>query len=111
LEKPAFLRKIYKGFFSNPDLDLLAQVSKDFQAKFSEPPSRDQLKILIRNLKEKREMDDDLIDAVFQTDIKQYDEDWLDRTSKAWVSWKYFDKKLISTIEFVKLQDVRPEKK
>jgi KaiC/GvpD/RAD55 family RecA-like ATPase len=109
LEKPAFLRKIYKGFFSNPDLDLLAQVSKDFQAKFSEPPSRDQLKILVRNLKEKREMDDDLIDAVFQTDIKQYDEDWLDRTSKAWVSWKYFDKKLISTIEFVKLQDVSPD--
>jgi hypothetical protein len=58
LKNPFFLQKIYKGFFSNQDLDFLAQVAKEFQNKFSEPPSKDQLKILIKNVKEKRELDE-----------------------------------------------------
>jgi archaellum biogenesis ATPase FlaH len=109
LKNPFFLSKVYKGFFSNQDLDFLSQVAKEFQVKFQEPPSKDQLKILIKNVKEKRELDDEIVEAIFQTDIKQYDEEWLDRTSKAWIAWKHFDKKLISTVEFVKFQDVTPE--
>lgn len=109
LKNPALLEKVYEGFFKNPDIDLLAKVSKQFMVKFSETPSKEQLKILVKDIKTKRKLDDDLVEAIFQTDIKEYDEDWLKRTSEAWVKWQYFDKKLISVVEYVKLQDVSPD--
>lgn len=109
LKNPLLLEKVYEGFFKNPDIDLLAKVSKQFMVKFSETPSKDQLKILIKDIKSKRQLDDDLVEAIFQTDIKEYDEEWLKRTSEAWVKWQYFDRKLISVVEYVKLQEVSPD--
>lgn len=109
LKNPVLLDKIYEGFFKNPDIDILAKVSKQFMIKFSETPSKEQLKILIKDIKSKRQLDDDIVEAIFQTDIKEYDEDWLKRTTEAWVKWQYFDKKLISVVEYVKLQEVSPD--
>jgi predicted ATP-dependent serine protease len=54
-------------------------------------------------------LDDDIVEAIFQTDIKEYDEEWLKRTTEAWVKWQYFDRKLISVVEYVKLQEVSPD--
>ena len=109
LRNPLLLEKVYEGFFKNPDIDLLAKVSKQFMRKFSETPSKEQLKILIKDIKTKRQLDDEIVEAIFQTDIKEYDDEWLKRTSEAWVKWQYFDKKLISVVEYVKLQDVSPD--
>lgn len=109
LKNPILLDKVYDGFFKNPDIDLLAKVSKQFMLKFSETPSKEQLKIIVKDVKTKRTLDDSIIDLVFQTEIKEYDEDWLKRTTESWVKWQYFDKKLISVIEYVKLQEVNPD--
>jgi len=109
LKNPILLDKVYEGFFKNPDIDLLAKVSKKFMLKFSETPSKEQLKILIKDIKSKRTLDDSIVELIFQTEIKEYDEDWLKRTTEAWIKWQYFDKKLISVIEYVKLQEVTPE--
>jgi hypothetical protein len=109
LRNPILLDKVYEGFFKNPDIDLLAKVSKQFLTKFSETPSKEQLKILIKDIRTKRKLDDDIVEAIFQTDIKEYDEEWLKRTTEAWVKWQYFDRKLISVVEYVKLQEVSPD--
>lgn len=109
LKNPKYLQKIYEGFFSNPDIDILARVSRDFLKKFGDPPTKDQIKFLVKNIKEKRELDDSIVEAIFETDIREFDEEWLLRTSEAWIKWKHFDKKLISTIEFIKLQEINPE--
>lgn len=109
LKNPILLDKVYEGFFKNPDIDLLAKVSKQFMIKFSETPSKEQLKIIIKDIKSKRTLDDSIVDLIFQTEIKEYDEDWLKRTTESWIKWQYFDKKLISVIEYVKLQEVSPD--
>ena len=69
LKNPVFFPKIYKGFFGNQDLDFLAQVAKEFQNKFSESPSKEQLKILIKNVKEKRDLDDEIVEAIFESGV------------------------------------------
>ena len=71
LKNPLLLEKVYEGFFKNPDIDILAKVSKQFMVKFSETPSKEQLKILIKDIKTKRQLDDDIVEAIFQTDIKE----------------------------------------
>ena len=108
LKNPQLLRKINTGFFENGDIDFLANVSKKFQEKFGETPSPEQLKLLVQK-SERTDFDKDLINVVFDTDVKQYDEEWLKRTTQAWITWKNFDKQLIKTVEYVKLQSVSPD--
>lgn len=108
LKNPQLLRKVNVGFFESSEIDFLANVSKKFQEKFGDSPSPDQLKLLVQK-SERSDFDLDLINIVFDTDVNQYDEEWLKRTSQAWITWKNFDKQLIKTIEFVKLQSVSPD--
>jgi archaellum biogenesis ATPase FlaH len=109
LENPNLLRKVNKGFFDNADIDFLAQLSKKFHEKFLSPPSKEQLKLLVQKSEKSEEIDSDIINLIFNTNLKEYDQDWISRTVQAWVTWKNFDKQLIKTIEFVKLQNVTPD--
>ena len=108
LKNPQLLRKINVGFFESTEIDFLANVSKKFQEKFGESPSSEQLKLLVQK-SERSDFDLDLIGMVFDADVNQYDEEWLKRTTRAWITWKNFDKQLIKTVEFVKLQAVNPD--
>jgi hypothetical protein len=108
LKNPQLLRKVNVGFFESSEIDFLANVSKKFQEKFGDSPGPDQLKLLVQK-SERSDFDPDLINIVFDADVNQYDEEWLRRTSQAWITWKNFDKQLIKTIEFVKLQSVSPD--
>jgi replicative DNA helicase len=108
LKNPQLLRKVNVGFFESSEIDFLANVSKKFQEKFGDSPGIDQLKLLVQK-SERSDFDLDLINIVFDADVNQYDEEWLKRTSQAWITWKNFDKQLIKTIEFVKLQSVSPD--
>ena len=107
LKKQHYLKSTRPGFFSNSDLDHIAKLSKDFYTKFSESPSKEQMKALVKD--DPNEISDDIVNAIYEININEYDQDWLKRTGEAWVKWKHFDKQLVKTIEYVKTQDVSPE--
>lgn len=107
LSKPHYLKSVRAGFFSNTDLDHIAKLSKNFYLKFSESPSKDQMKALISD--DPSDMSPDIVDSIYSINLAEYDQDWLQRTGEAWVKWKHFNKQLVKTIEFVKTQDVSPE--
>ncbi len=107
LAKPSYLRSLNKNFFANPDIDVLAQVAKEFYIKYSEAPSVDQMKALTKDLRQ--EISDDITNSIYSINIAEYEKEWLKRTAEAWIKWRHFDKKLIKTIEFVKTQNVSPE--
>lgn len=107
LKKPSYLKSVRPGFFSNRDLDQVAKLAKDFYIKFGESPSKEQMKALVKD--DPNEIPSDIVTAVYEVNIAEYDQDWLKRTGEAWVKWKHFDKQLVKTIEFVKTQDVSPE--
>lgn len=107
LQKQQYLKSIRPGFFSNHDLDQVALMAKDFYTKFGESPSKEQMKALVKD--DPSDLSDDIVTSVYDINIKEFDQDWLKRTSEAWVKWKHFDKQLVKTIEFVKTQNVSPE--
>ena len=107
LTKPEYLKNTRDGFFSNNDLDELAKMSKNFYLKFGECPSRDQMKALSKD--NVSEISDDIVDSIYNVNLKEYDDEWLRKTGEAWVKWKHFDKQLIKTIEYVKTQNVSPD--
>lgn len=109
LKSPVYFKKIYKNFFSNDDIDFLCQLSKKFYETYKESPSKEQLKALVSNAEKNTNIDDELIDIIFDVNLKQYEDEWLRKTAEAWITWKNFDKQLFNTVEFVKLQEVTPE--
>jgi len=107
LTKPHYLKGTGDGFFANRDLDQIAKLSKSFYLKFGESPSKQQMNALVKD--DPNEIPGDIVNSIYDINIKEYDQDWLKRTGEAWVKWKHFDKQLVRTIEYVKTQDVSPE--
>ena len=110
LEKPKYLQAIKTGFYSSEEIDILSTLSLKFYNKFSETPSRDQLLLLVKNAKNaKDKISDNIVNLVFETDLDQFDEEWLTSTAESWIKWRNFDTTLIDTIEFIKTTNVTPE--
>ena len=109
LQNPKHLKNYFPGFFSNDEIDSLADLSKKFYTKFAESPSKDQLKMLVEKSSYSEKVSKEMVDLIFDANLKEYDPDWLKRITQSWILWKNFDKQLISTVEYVKLQDVNPD--
>lgn len=107
LKKPHYLKSVGPGFFSNRDLDQISKLAKNFYIKFGESPSKEQMKALVKD--DPNEISDDIVSAIYNININEYDQDWIKRTSESWIKWKHFDKQLVKTIEYVKTQDVSPD--
>lgn len=107
LSNPQLLKQIGNGFFSNSDIDRVAKIAKDFYIKFGEPPSSDQMTMLVSD--DPHEISTEIVESIYAADWRKYEKDWVKRTAEAWIQWRHFNKQLIRTIEFVKTQDVSPE--
>ena len=109
LLKPKYLGTIQKGFYTSDEIDVLHQLSVKFHEKFHETPKVEQMKLLVSNSKIGSKVDGDLIDIIYNTDLSQYDEDWLHNTTESWIKWRNFDTTLVDTIEYIKTTEVTPE--
>ena len=110
LEKPKYLQAIKTSFYSSEEIDILSTLALKFFMKFNETPSKEQLRLLVKNAKTaKDKISDSIINLIFEVDLDQYDEEWLTSTAESWIKWRNFDTTLIDTIEFIKTTTVTPE--
>ena len=107
LANPHYFNVIRKTFFSNDDISQLAAVAKKFYEKFHESPSKEQMKVLMKKIDEDYEIE--IVNAVYDIKISEFDAVWLKETTEAWITWQNFDKQLVKTIEYVKTQKVTPD--
>jgi len=107
LSKPTYLKSTRPGFFANVDLDSIVKLAKKFYLEFGESPSREQMKALVAD--GSSDISNDIVNSIYEINVKTYDPDWIKRTSEAWLKWKHFDKELVRTIEYVKTQNITPE--
>ncbi len=110
LKNPKYFDKFYNGFFSNNELDILADIAKKFYEKFKEVPSKDQIKLLVQKSTFADKIDNELINLIFDTNLNEYDPEWLKSISESWIKWRNFDRQLIKTVEYIKLQSITPDK-
>lgn len=110
LKQPKYLVVLKDGFFTNPEIDILAYLSKKFFEKFNETPTKQQIKLLVENSKKaKDKVTDNIIETVFDVNLQDYDDEWLETTAESWIKWRNFDKSLIDGIEYVKTANVTPD--
>lgn len=110
LSKPKYLQKIKTGFYQSEEIDVLNMLANKFFDKFNDTPTREQIKLLVKNSKQAKDrVTDSLIDMIFETDLDQYDEEWLLGTAESWIKWRNFDLTLFDTIEYVKTNTPTPD--
>jgi hypothetical protein len=110
LKQPKYLPILKEGFFTNSDIDIMAYLAKKFHEKFNETPTSAQMKLLVDNSKKaKDKITPNIIDTVYDVNLADYDEDWLESTAESWIKWRNFDKSLIDGIEYVKTATVSPD--
>lgn len=110
LANPKYLDITREGFYASKELDVLAYLAKKFYTKFRETPSREQLKLLVQNSSKAKDLiSDSLIDLVYESNIKEYESEWLQSTAESWIKWRTFDGSLLDGIEFIKSSKVNPD--
>lgn len=110
LVNPKYLTVTRDGFYSSKELDILAYLARKFYEKFKETPSKEQLKLLVQNSnKAKDVITDNIVDLVFDSNIGDYEQDWLQNTAESWIKWRAFDNSLLDGIEFIKTSKVNPD--
>jgi replicative DNA helicase len=105
---PKYLKNVTEDYYENDQLGILHTITKQFNDRFNQVPSKDQLKIVAKQDKFKERISDAIIDIVFDEPIDSYDHEWIDETCQSWILWKSLDKSLIDTIEYVKTVKVNP---
>lgn len=109
LQKVKYLETIKGGFYTSEEIDLLSKLAHKFYERFHETPSKEQMRLLAKNSKQKDKVSDDMIELIYDTNLREYDEEWLTSTAEAWIKWRNFDISLIDTIEFIKTTNVTPD--
>jgi len=109
LAKPKYLEKIQKGFYTSEEIDIMNTLAKKFHDKFHETPSKDQMLMLVNSDKVKGNVEESLMELVYNTDLTQYDDEWLTSTIESWIKWSNFNSTLFDTIEYIKTTEVTPD--
>jgi len=110
LVKVKYLQAIKSGFYTSEEIDALSFLANKFYGKFNETPSKEQLILLVQNHpKSKERVSENILNMIFDTDLDQYDEEWLTSTAESWIKWRTFNTSFTDTIEFIKTTQVTPE--
>ena len=109
LTKIKYLESIKSGFYTSEEIDQLSRLAYKFYEKFHETPKKDQMKLLVQNSKAKGKISNEMVDLIYDTNLTEYDEEWLTSTAESWIKWRNFDISLIDTVEFIKSTQVTPE--
>jgi len=97
------------SFYDSDEISTIHQITKQFYDRFTQIPSKEQLKLVSKQEKFKDKVSDNIIENIFDEPIDSYDQEWVESTCQSWILWKSLDKSLIDTLEYVKTVKVTPE--
>lgn len=106
LSNPKYLKKLRSNFFMNDDIIFLTKIVIKFFEEYQEAPTKAQIKPLCKNVDE--DFDLDVVDSIYDVDLKEYDEDWLKNTAESWLRFSVFRKELTKSVEYIKTTKVTP---
>ena len=104
LKRPQYLTSVGGDFFTNPDIQYLANNAKLFFQEYKESPSCEQMKSLIKG--DKKELVPEIVDSIYDVDIVAYDDEWLSRTTEGWIKFRALNHNLFAAATLVKTTDI-----
>ena len=109
IDNPAYIEATESSFFKNSDYQEVFKVVKSFWKKYNQIPSKNQVRESAKLLKIQEKLTDSLLDSMWSITLEDYDSDWLQSNTEAWVEWKTLEKSAVDSINYIKSTDVSPD--
>jgi replicative DNA helicase len=96
-------------FFTIPEIKEAHEIRKEFREKYHKAPTASQLKEIakIKGIDEK--LTSAKIDALYEVNMSQYDDSWIQETAEAWIEFKNLDSSVIDLVQYLKTTKVGTE--
>lgn len=109
IENPSYLETTQSDFFKSKDYQETFKVVKSFWKKYSQIPSKNQVRESAKILKLEEQITDSLLEAMWKIDLNDYDKDWLESNTQAWIEWKTLEKSAVDSINYIRGTEVTPD--
>lgn len=104
LKKPHYLRKVENDFFSNSDIQYIANLAKLFFDEYKDTPSCEQMKVLLKD--DSKNIPMETVEAIYDIDLNSLDNEFLKNTTEGWIRWRAFNTNILNAITIAKTTDV-----
>lgn len=96
-------------FFESPLIRKSYELCKEFSAKYSDSPTRNQISELAKMQNLEETISESSLDGLYDVNLAEYDEDWLKETTESWVEYKNLDISIFDVINYLKTTKVSAE--
>lgn len=103
-----YLNNCKPEFFDLPNYPLLFKMAKKFTIRYSNPPTADQLKNIVK-INNIEGITDDFIDILYDIDLNLYDAEWLNNVLHAWIEIKTLNKSAEALYSYLKTTQITIE--
>ena len=109
LERPELLNVVKPRFFRTASLNKLYEIGNNFYEKYNKQPTQQQVKELVKSLGLSEEINDQQISLLYETNLSQYEPEWLKESTEAWVEYQNLDASVQDLISYLKTTQVNVE--
>ena len=89
-------------FFETEDIRKAYELSTEFMQKYGSPPTASQLIELAKMQGLSEELSGSKLDLIYETDLTEYEKDWLKESAEAWIEFKNLDISVVDLIAYLK---------
>ena len=97
------------SFFKDVRYQEAFKIVKSFWKKYSQIPSTQQVKEIVKMLKLGDKLPETHIDTIFDIKLNEYDPEWLRENTESWIEWKNLEQSAMDAITYIKSTEVTPE--
>jgi len=109
MEKKELTNIVKPRFFETEDIKKLYDLSIEFISRYGAAPTRNQLVELVKTRGLQEELTESKIHLLFETDLREYDEEWLKESSESWIEYKNLDLSVYDLISYLKTTSINTE--
>jgi archaellum biogenesis ATPase FlaH len=108
-QRPELETAIIPRFYDNPEIKLATEIRTEFRKRYNSAPTSSQLKQIckLKNLDD--QLTNEKIDALYEINLAEYDPEWLETTTEAWIEYKTLDSSIIDLVSYMKTTKINAE--
>lgn len=108
-ERPELESSVLSRFYDNYEIRTAHEIRAEFRKKYSQAPTASQLKQIARLKGVSDQLTDEKIEAIYDIRLSDYDPEWLESTSEAWIEYKTLDTSVIDLVSYLKTTKISAE--
>lgn len=108
-KRPELDNIVTSRFFSIPAIKEAHDIRKEFREKYHKAPTSSQLKEIVKIKGIEDRLSNEKIDALYEINMTQYEDEWLKESAEAWIEFKNLDASVIDLVQYLKTTKVDTE--